>query len=189
MDEGHATMSSSVECDLTNISDDQHTENTANYLTVTEKGKFKWNGLFEDLKTFMDELTGKETKWSTPSGHCKLLELDEVAVRWYSNSNSLTINGKLSEDIKTQLRIAAKLTQADSEVINNVDKEAVCNGEQVSTNPSTKELKDELEMVLDTVRKVEERLERRINNICKRNTRDTGRIIQRKNGRRREGSN
>ena len=49
--------------------------------------------------------------------------------------------------------------------INNVDKEAVCNGEQVFTNPSTKE-KDELEIVLDTLRKVEERLERRINNIA-----------------------
>ena len=166
MDEGHVTMSSSVECDLSNKSDHQRTENTANYLTVTEKGKFKWNGLFEDLKTFMDELTGKETKWSTPSGHCKLLELDEVVVRWYSNSNSLTINGKLSEDIKTQLRIVAKLTRADTEVINNVDNEAVCNGEQISTNPSTKELKDELEMVLDTVWKVEERLELRINNIA-----------------------
>ena len=125
-------MSSSVECDFTNKSDHQRTENTANYLTVTEKGKFKWNDLFEDLKTFMDELTGKETKWSTPSGHCKLLELDEVVVRWYSNSNSLTINGKLSEDIKTQLRIVAKLTRADTEVINNVDNEAVCNGEQIS---------------------------------------------------------
>ena len=60
MDEGHATMSSSVECDLSNKSDHQCTENTANYLTVTEKGKFKWNSLFEDLKTFMDELTGND---------------------------------------------------------------------------------------------------------------------------------
>ena len=111
MDEGHATMSSTIECDLTNNnSDDQlkHTENAANYLTVTEKGKFKWNGPFEDLKTLMNELTEKKTKWSMPSGHCKLLELDEVVVKWYSNSNSLTISGKLSEDIKTQLRIVAK---------------------------------------------------------------------------------
>ena len=36
----------------------------------------------------------------------------------------------------------------------------------MSVNPSTKELKDELEMILDTVRKVEGRLERRINNIA-----------------------
>ena len=161
-------QTTSVECDLTNNNgDDQpkHTENAANYLTVAEKGKFKWSGPVKDLKTLMNELTEKETRWSTPSGHCKLLQLDEVVVRWYSNSNSLTINGKLREDIKTQLRIVATLTRADTEVINNVDKEAVCNGEQVSTNPSTKE-KDELEVVLDTVRKVQERLERRINNIA-----------------------
>ena len=51
MDEAHATMSSNVECDLTNNNNDdqpKHTENAAIYLTVTEKGKFTWNGPFED---------------------------------------------------------------------------------------------------------------------------------------------
>ena len=50
-------------------------------------------------------------------GHCRSLELDEAEVRWYSNNKSLcTISGKASDDIKSQLRILADLSRADTEV-------------------------------------------------------------------------
>jgi hypothetical protein len=38
----------------------------------------------------MNELTKSDTKWSTPGGYCKLLEVNDIAVRWYFDSNSLT---------------------------------------------------------------------------------------------------
>jgi hypothetical protein len=66
----------------------------------------------------MYKLTGKETKWSSPGGYCKLLELNEVVVRWYSDSNSLTINGKLCDEFKTQLIDLNKQLQLESEDTN-----------------------------------------------------------------------
>jgi hypothetical protein len=88
--------------ELSNDCDSQakHKNNAENYLTVNEKGKFKWIGSFEELKTLMNELTEKDLKWTSPGGHCKLLELDEAEIRWYSNNKSLTISGKASDDIK-----------------------------------------------------------------------------------------
>jgi hypothetical protein len=70
-----------LNCDeLSNDCDIQakHKNNAVNYLTVNEKGKFKWIGSFEELKTLMNELTEKDLKWTSPGGHCKLLELDEA---------------------------------------------------------------------------------------------------------------
>jgi hypothetical protein len=73
----------------------KHKNNAVNYLTVNEKGEFKWICSFEELKTLMNELTEKDF------ANCKLLELDEAEIRWYSNNKSLTISGKASDDIKS----------------------------------------------------------------------------------------
>ena len=39
-----------------------------------------------------------------------MLKTEEVEVRWYSANNSLTINGKASEEMKAQLRVIANVT-------------------------------------------------------------------------------
>ena len=88
----------------TNVVDQvNYINNTAKYLVVNDKDKFKWIGPFEGLKNLMNELTGNETKWLSPGGYCKLLELNEVAVRWHSDSKSLKIITQLSINCKTQL--------------------------------------------------------------------------------------
>ena len=79
------------------------------YLVVKSKGKFKWNGSFEELKSLMSVLTEQETKWTAPGGNCKLLETNDITVRWYYSNNSLTINGTASEDIKSKLNKIANL--------------------------------------------------------------------------------
>jgi hypothetical protein len=48
-----------------------------------------------------------------PGGYCKLLEVNDIAVRWYSDSNSLTLNGN-SSDIKSQLRNIASLAHPEA---------------------------------------------------------------------------
>jgi hypothetical protein len=120
----------------------------------------------------MNEITENETKWSS-SGYCKMLDLDEVVVRWYSNNNSLTINGNMSENMKSQLRILAALTKADSEATNNIDTDTnetgqdgsvVCitNCDESLTNINGN---DKFEVLLDTVQKLEKRLGQKINNL------------------------
>jgi hypothetical protein len=124
----------------------------------------------------MYELTGKETKWSFPGGYCKLLELNEV-VRWYSDSNSLTINGKLCDEFKTQLIDLNKQLQLDSE-----DTNAACalvmakyqstlmRKQQVTKArikfPLPTGQLNEYETLLNTVRSFEAKLESRINDLA-----------------------
>ncbi len=123
----------------------------------------------------MNELTGKETKWSSPGGYCKLPELNEVAVRWYSDSKSLTNNGKLCDDFKTQLiDLNKQLQLAESE-----DTNAACasgNGEvtinfdeEAASNESENQISGQLneyETLVNTVRSLEEKLENKINDLA-----------------------
>ncbi|CAB4039046.1 Hypothetical predicted protein, partial [Paramuricea clavata] len=182
MDEGHALLSSdNIDFDLadktsTNVVDQvKYINGTSKYLVVNDKNKFKWIGPFEGLKNLMNELTGKETKWSFPGGYCKLLELNEVAVRWYSDSNSLTINGKSCDEFKTQLIHLNKQLQLESEDTNaacvsgngeipiNLDEEAASN--ESENQISTGQL-NEYESLLNTVRSLEAKLESRINDLA-----------------------
>lgn len=73
------------------------------HLRLTDKGGLKWYGSFESLETMMNELLKQPTKWSSPGGGSKLLDMDELVIRWYSQNNSLTVKGEASEDMKTQL--------------------------------------------------------------------------------------
>ena len=110
MSDGHTFVSSDVEHVFDVISSPNQpnkVNKTVNYLTVSEKGKFKWHGPFEILKSFMKEVIKSGANWSSPGGHCRLLEANDVAVRWYSDSKSLTLNGSSSEIIKAQLRVIA----------------------------------------------------------------------------------
>ena len=141
-------------------------------MTVTEKGKFKWAGPFDVLQKLMKDLIEKKGRWTTPVGYCKLLDLDEVVVRWYMDSKSFTINGSSSEDIKSQLFIIAKLIQRENLPDNVEDKKNIepskVNVEDVS-KPSSDNLKDEdkLELLLiNTIRNIEERLENKINSLA-----------------------
>ena len=112
-----AAESSSIKQNVDNIIISSN-EEASKYLTINNKGKLKWNGPFESLKMLMSKLTKIEKIWSAPGGHCKLLELNDVAVRWYADSNSLTINGKLSEDFRSQLRNIASQECPEAEIAN-----------------------------------------------------------------------
>ena len=72
------------------------------------------DGPFEILKLLMNELSKSDTKWSTSGGYCKLLEVNDIAVGWYSDSNSLTLNGSASDNIKSQLRNIASLAHPEA---------------------------------------------------------------------------
>ena len=42
------------------------------------------------------------------SGGLKLLETDDLSIRWYSSSSSLIVKGKDSEDLKEKLLLLSK---------------------------------------------------------------------------------
>ncbi|CAB4027954.1 Hypothetical predicted protein, partial [Paramuricea clavata] len=68
----------------------------------------------------MNKLLETQTKWSSPGGHCKLLEMDNFEMRWYSNNYSLIIKGEQDEveEINSRLRIMANLADKETELAN-----------------------------------------------------------------------
>ena len=112
-----AAESSSVEQNVDNTIIPSN-EEILKYFTINNKGKFKWIGPFESLKKFMSELMKSEKIWSAPGGHGRLLDLNDVAVRWYADNHSLRINGKLSEDFRSQLRNIASQESPNAEIVN-----------------------------------------------------------------------
>ena len=86
-----------------------------NHLIVTSKGKFKWVGEFVELQEFLNELLQQQTSWTTPSGGSKLFVNDDLTIRYYSTSSSLTIKGKEQESLKAKLYLISSKEEAKDE--------------------------------------------------------------------------
>ena len=114
---GRAIVNSDMELNsgvIFGVNQTNYFDVASKYLIVNSKGKFKWNGSFEELKSLMNVLTKQETKWMAPSGNCKLFETNDLTVRWYYNNSSLTINGTASKDIKFKLNKMANLYHSEA---------------------------------------------------------------------------
>ena len=102
--------------------------NVNQHLRVTSKGSFKWHGTFEELQVFVNEELEIQTKWSSPRGGLKLLETDDLSIRWYSTSFSLIVKGKDSEDLKEKLLLLSKkemeMDEEHETLIDNEDMDA-----------------------------------------------------------------
>ena len=98
-------------------------------LTVSKKGKLKWKGSFCDLQSCLTRELGikAKTKWSTPGGYCKKFEDENLTIRWYTDSFSLTING---EDSSRQMDKLALLASEESETA-EVNKEKSLNRRRI----------------------------------------------------------
>ncbi len=112
MAEGRLSVSSDAESifeeNTTRNVESERTKNinAAKYLGITEKGKLRWTGSFENLEILMNELLETQVKWKSPGGNCKLLEMDGFGMRWYSNNCSLTIKGEQRDERNVNGRLA-----------------------------------------------------------------------------------
>ena len=151
-------------------------ENVLRDLPVSDKGKFKWSGTFENLEIMMNNILEKQTVWNSSGGDCKKLELDDLCVRWYMKNKSLTINGEGSEDLKSQLNAAVCVAESDaaasqqpnvSEVVES-DDEPECESVLLSYtlwNPATQSPAVSAS-VLELVQSLEERLECKLEKLA-----------------------
>jgi hypothetical protein len=64
------------------------------------KGNLKWQGDYNKLCQFVDDLQLQLGSWSTPEGNCKLFENGKVAIRWYSNTRTITLKGERAAEVK-----------------------------------------------------------------------------------------
>ena len=49
--------------------------------------------------------------WSTPGGHAKLYEDKDIALRWYSDTKSITLGGKLAKEFEEKLNSMVSVSQ------------------------------------------------------------------------------
>ena len=81
-------------------------------LSISYKGKLVWNSSFEALQSFVREaLNLSDGYWSTPGGHAKLYEDKDTALRWYSDTKSITLGGKLAKEFEEKLNSMASVSQ------------------------------------------------------------------------------
>jgi hypothetical protein len=48
---------------------------------MTDKGKYKWSGSFEELKKLLNQELGYETNWSSPGGDAKTFQNEKLTIR------------------------------------------------------------------------------------------------------------
>ena len=136
------------------------------YIELTDKGKIKWNGPFEELQKLMVKLTGKDISWTSPGRDCKMLSLNEAEVRWYANSKSLTVNGVKKEEIKSQLRVLSNLVNLDKDNIELDDHEAGENSGPHTLQDTVEQTgSSNPELLANIVRNLEEKVNEELNNL------------------------
>lgn len=145
--------------------ENQYTFDVRNLLKVNEKGVLKWEGNFEELKSFLDSFLKTNTKWSSPRGNCKQYQAENgLDIRWYLTSKSLCIDGPAGDSLKTQLTI----------LVNNIEQESVSIPE-ATDEPSSFQMLNHannihdcdasnvsLQKITEIIRRLEERMNERM---------------------------
>ncbi len=86
-------------------------------ISLNDKDKLKWTGTFQALQMFVEEgLNISNGIWSSPGGDAKQFKAKDIDLRWYSDTQSITLNGKLKEAIKEQLISLASVSKRLSAV-------------------------------------------------------------------------
>jgi hypothetical protein len=84
------------------VSNPDHTNNTG-FLEISDRGSLKWKGTFEGLKDFVESNQISKAKWTSPGGGTKLCETENLAIRWYSTTGSITLKGERARVVKEKL--------------------------------------------------------------------------------------
>ena len=106
-------------------------------LAISHKGKLVWTSSYEALQSFVREaLNLSDGNWSTPGGHAKLYQDEDIALKWYSDTKSIILSGKLAKEFEEKLNSMASISQElaneDLPFVNRTDKAVV--GVQTATS-------------------------------------------------------
>ena len=106
-------------------------------LAIIHKGKLVWTSSYEALQSFVREaLNLSDGNWSTPGGHAKLYQDEAIALKWYSDTKSIILSGKLAKEFEEKLNSMASISQelanVDLPFVNRTDKAVV--GVQTATS-------------------------------------------------------
>ena len=118
----------------------------------------------------MNNILEKQISWTSSGGDCKKLEVDDLCVRWYIKSKSLTINGEGSEGLKSKLRSIIYLMDSDpamSQEVGEKDDEPELESELLWSSSKSSAAQDPAlpGLVLEQIHSLEERLEFKIEKL------------------------
>ena len=92
-------------------------------ISINNKGKLVWTESYQLLQTFVEEvLSLSNGVWSCPGGDAKQYKAEDIDIRWYPETQSITLNGKAKDEIKEKLlSVAAIQVQLASTVNEDFD--------------------------------------------------------------------
>ena len=157
-------------------------EKVKKYLFSNNKGNLKWYGDFESLQELFDHILQHRSNWSKPGGHCRKLEEDGFIIRWYSDNSTMTVSEAQGDKIKRYL-LHMSTKESDSNVdlsVSFADKQVDLDRANYSVNDDESRFEsllnndneldrtnvDNLCILLEEIRSIEERLDQKINNIA-----------------------
>ena len=81
-------------------------------LSLNNKGKLIWTASYDSLQRFVEEyLNLRERSWSSPGGDGKLYEAGDVSIKWYANSQTITVYGENKAEVEEKLKSAASVSK------------------------------------------------------------------------------
>ena len=92
-------------------------------LSLNNKGKLIWTASYDSLQRFVKEyLNLHEGRWSSPGGDGKLYEAGDVSIKWYANSQTITVYGENKAEVEEKLKSAAFVSKdLSSNIVVNTD--------------------------------------------------------------------
>ena len=81
-------------------------------LSLNNKGRLIWTASYDSLQRFVEEyLNLRERSWSSPGGDGKLYEAGDVSIKWYANSQTITVYGENKAEVEEKLKSAASVSK------------------------------------------------------------------------------
>ena len=80
-------------------------------VSFNNKGKLIWTKSLQDLQKFVEEILNlADGGWCCPGGGAKQFKSEDIVLRWYPDTQTITLNGKLKDEIGEILNSAALIS-------------------------------------------------------------------------------
>jgi hypothetical protein len=81
-------------------------------VSLNDKDKVIWTKSFQTLQQFVKEVLNlSDGVWSSPGGDAKQYKSKEIDIRWYPDTQSITLAGKLKDELKLKLISLASISE------------------------------------------------------------------------------
>ena len=81
-------------------------------ISTNNRGNLIWTESFETLQMFVEEVLNiSNGTWIRPGGDTKQYKAEDVDIRWYPMTQSITLHGNLKDEIYEKLMSLASISR------------------------------------------------------------------------------